>query len=97
MTSPARARRVASVDVVHLPLIRVLAIALTAASYGMAPFLFTAPPTLGTARTVFPADYGWDLWVVYAVWLVVLALMYPLCRWFVELRRRRQAWWLSYL
>ena len=62
--------------VVHLPLIRALAIALTAASYGMAPFLFTPPPTLGTPRKVFPADYGWDLWVVYAVWLVVIALMY---------------------
>jgi uncharacterized membrane protein len=83
--------------VVHLPLIRVLAIALTAAQYGMAPFLFTPPPTLGTARNVFPADYGWDLWAVYAVWLVVIALMYPLCRWFVELRQRSRASWLSYL
>ena len=83
--------------VVHLPLIRALAIALTAARYGAAPFLFTPPPTLGTPRTVFPADYGWDLWVVYAVWVVVLALMYPLCRWFVNLRQRRRATWLSYL
>jgi uncharacterized membrane protein len=83
--------------VVHLPLIRALAMALTAARYGMAPFLFTPPPTLGTARKVFPADYGWDLWVVYAVWLAVIVLMYPLCRWFVELRQRRQASWLSYL
>ena len=83
--------------VVHLPLIRVLAIALTAATYGRAPFLFVPPPTLGTARTVFPAHYGWDLWVVYAVWLVVIALMYPLCRWFVNLRQRRRDPWLSYL
>jgi uncharacterized membrane protein len=83
--------------VVHLPLIRALAIALTAVRYGMAPFLFTPPPTLGTARKLFPADYGWDLWVVYAIWLVVIALMYPLCRWFVELRQRRRDPWLSYL
>jgi len=83
--------------VVHLPLIRALAIALTAARYGMAPFVSTPPPTLGTARNVFPADYGWDLWVVYAVWLLVVALMYPLCRWFVDLRQRSRARWLSYL
>ena len=83
--------------VAHIPLIRVLAIGLTAATYGMTPFLFTPPPTLGTARNVFPADYGWDLWVVYAVWLFVLALMYPLCRWFVALRQRRRTAWLSYL
>jgi uncharacterized membrane protein len=83
--------------VVHLPLIRVMGIALTAARYGPAPFLFTPPPTLGTPRTMFPSDYGWDLWVVYAIWAVVLALMYPLCRWFVNLRQRRRDPWLSYL
>ena len=83
--------------VAHLPLIHALAIALTAARYGAAPFLFVPPPTLGTARNVFPADYGWDLWVVYAIWLVILALMYPLCLWFVRLRQKRRIWWLSYL
>ncbi len=83
--------------VAHLPLIHALALALTALRYGSPPFLFVPPPTLGTARNIFPADYGWDLWVVYAVWLVVLMLMYPLCLWFVRLRQKRRIWWLSYL
>jgi hypothetical protein len=70
--------------VAHLPVIHALAIALTASRYG-------------AARNLYPADYGWDLWVVYAIWLVVLALMYPLCLWFVRLRQRRRSLLLSYL
>ena len=83
--------------VLHIPLIHLLAVALTALRHGAgAPFVWLAPPTLGTARDRFPADYGWDLWVVYAVWVVALGLSYPLCRWFGALKRRRAAGWLSY-
>jgi hypothetical protein len=35
--------------------------------------------------------------MVYAAWLVILVLLYPLCRWFAALKRRRTDWWLSYL
>lgn len=82
---------------VHIPLIHIVAIAMTWLRYGPSPFLFTPPPTLGTPRDVFPADYGWDLWVVYAVWLAVVAALYPVCAWFAALKRRRRDWWLSYL
>jgi len=40
---------------------------------------------------------GFDLWVVYAVWLAIVAGLYPLCRWFAALKARRRDWWLSYL
>lgn len=41
---------------------------------------------------------GLPLYVVYLLWLTVLAILYPLCRWFADLRRRRRGqWWLSYL
>jgi uncharacterized membrane protein len=81
----------------HIPLIHAVALAMTWWRYGAAPFLFVPPPTLGTPRRVFPADYGWSLATVYAVTAVTLLALYPLCLWFARLRRRRGDWWLSYL
>jgi uncharacterized membrane protein len=83
--------------VVHIPVIHALAVAMTWLQYGAAPFLFLPPPTLGTPRNVFPPDYAWDLWVVYAVWGLVLLALYPVCLWFARLRARRRDWWLSYM
>jgi len=51
-------------------------------------------------RTVFkqlPADYGFGLPVVYLVWVGVVAMLYPICRRYAELKARSRAWWLSYL
>jgi uncharacterized membrane protein len=44
-----------------------------------------------------PSGKGFDLWVVYAVWIVVVAVAYPACRWFASLKARRNDAWLSYL
>jgi uncharacterized membrane protein len=44
-----------------------------------------------------PAGFGLGLAGVYAVWLMVLVALYPLCRWFAALKQRRRDWWLSYL
>jgi uncharacterized membrane protein len=44
-----------------------------------------------------PGNLGFSLWVVYMFWFLSLLLLYPLCRWFAELKRRRRDWWLSYL
>jgi uncharacterized membrane protein len=43
-----------------------------------------------------PIDYGYDLWVVYLVWLGVVLALYPLCSWFAGVKRRSRASWLSY-
>ena len=83
--------------IVHIPIIHVLAIALTWLRYGSAPFLFEPPPTLGTPRNVFPPDYGWDLWVAYAVTAAVVAALYPLCLFFARLKARRRDGLFSYL
>jgi uncharacterized membrane protein len=40
---------------------------------------------------------GFDLWVVYLVWIAGVALLYPLCKWFAGVKARRKDWWLSYL
>ncbi|HMG22105.1 MAG TPA: hypothetical protein VK607_12330 [Kofleriaceae bacterium] len=38
-----------------------------------------------------------DLWVVYVLWAILIAALYPLCRWFAGVKARRRDWWLSYL
>ena len=65
--------------------------------------LLTIPFALvryGTAESVLggPSDTGgYELWVVYAVWIGVVAIAYPACLWFSRLKERRGDWWLSYL
>jgi len=83
--------------VLHLALAHLIAIIMNFVRYGPARFLLLAPPSMGTPAKLFPPDYGYPLWVVYAVWIVVLALLYPACLWFARLKRRRHDWWLSYL
>ena len=44
-----------------------------------------------------PDGYGYSLWVVYGVWLAIVAALYPLCKWFGEYKRTHRAAWLSYI
>jgi uncharacterized membrane protein len=44
-----------------------------------------------------PEGWGFGLTGVYVAWIAVLAILYPACRWFAELKQRRTEWWLSYL
>jgi len=45
----------------------------------------------------YPHGYGLGLPGVYAVWALVIAILYPFCRWMAALKARRKDWWLSYL
>ncbi|MDP9347769.1 MAG: hypothetical protein M3P24_01265, partial [Gemmatimonadota bacterium] len=47
--------------------------------------------------TQAPPEAGFGLWMVYLCWAAGVALLYPLCRWFAGVKRRRKDWWLSYL
>ena len=40
---------------------------------------------------------GLPLWSVYVGWVIVLAVIYPLCRWWAHVKRTRRDWWLSYM
>lgn len=78
--------------VAHLFVLHALAVAYVLATGGDASWLFGGRPTL-----MKPEHYGVSLPLVYAVWLGVVAALYPACRWFAELKQRRKDWWLSYL
>ncbi len=42
--------------------------------------------------------YGFDLWVVHIIWIGVVMVLYPLCKWYDNYKlTQRSKWWLSYL
>jgi hypothetical protein len=75
--------------VAHLAVIHAVTVALNFLRYGAAPFLLEAGPSMGGPRSAFPPDYGFSLWVVYAVWVAVVVALYPACLWFARVRERR--------
>jgi uncharacterized membrane protein len=85
--------------VAHFYLIHLLSLLSSWLRYGNRsyPILFSATPAMGGSSDLFPDDFGFPLWVVYAVWLFVVVSLYPLCRWYANLKARRSDWWLSYL
>lgn len=45
-----------------------------------------------------PENLGAGLAGAYAAWILVVAALYPVCRWFAGVKsRRKDLWWLSYL
>ena len=82
---------------VHFLAIHLLTIPFAWVRYGHAGFLLSPLPSLGGSMEIYPADFGYPLGVVYAVWASVVVFMYPLCLWFARLKERRHEWWLSYL
>jgi uncharacterized membrane protein len=76
--------------VAHLYLIHTLAVA-----FGVIQG-FDARQFL-TFSFFFPKGYGVGLAGVYGVWLLVIAMLYPLCKWVAAVKGRREDWWLSYL
>ena len=81
----------------HLLLAHLIEIGMNYARYGAKSFLLLAPPSMGSPSGLFPADFGFPLWAVYAVWVVVLLILYPACLWFARLKQCRHDWWLTYL
>lgn len=81
----------------HLLLIHALAVGLAYIRYGQIGWLFE-----GSGASPFPTmpipDYGYDLPVVYLIWVGVVILFFPICRWFGGVKQRqRDVWWLRYL
>jgi uncharacterized membrane protein len=44
-----------------------------------------------------PGAAGFGLPVVYLFWILDVALLYPVCRWYAEFKRTHRSAWLSYL
>ncbi len=44
-----------------------------------------------------PAQFGFDLPIVFAIWLFIILILYKPCQWFDNYRKSHHEWWLSYL
>ena len=85
--------------ILHFYAAHAAAVLMAAAVYGSAAwtFMWQPVPSMGGPQTAFPPDFGYDLWVTYVMWIVIVAGLYPLCAWFARLKEYRRDWWLSYL
>jgi len=73
----------------HVPFLHLVAVLFAHIRYGHAEWLFNGWPV--------PSDYGYSLPVIYLIWLTALLVLYPVCGWFAEIKRKRRHPWLSYL
>ncbi len=76
--------------IAHLYLIHAAAVALgVAQGFAAGQFL--------THYRFFPKGFGVGLLGVYLIWIAVVLVLYPFCRWVAAVKARRQDWWLSYV
>jgi uncharacterized membrane protein len=77
--------------IMHIYLIHGLAVVAALLTVKDAGFLFTSTPW-----ELWP-PYGFNLGIVYLVWVAVILILYLPCAWFAKLKRERKEAWLSYL
>ena len=82
---------------VHFFVAHGLALVCALLRYGQAGFILSVIPSR-TGPDMRPADYGYSLLTVYAVWGTVVAILYPMCKWYSRVKERNPDWkWLSYV
>lgn len=82
--------------VLHIYLVHALAMAANAA-FGRNPEGLINYMVKGFTGSPEVEGLGFPLYGVYIAWVVVVALLYPLCRWWQGVKATRRDWWLSYL
>jgi uncharacterized membrane protein len=83
--------------VMHIYLIHVLAtIAVVAMGYDWHSMIYAGAPANGTPE--LRGSFGFSLGMMYLVWMLVVALLYPLCvRWSKFKTAYKGKWWVSYV
>ncbi len=79
----------------QIPLIHLIIVVLCYARYGHVHWMFESP-TVGQFPITRPPGWGFSLPVVFAIWILVVLALYPLCRWFADVKQERSEAWLSY-
>ena len=78
---------------IHFWLIHITAILFALSRYGITPFTFSQ---LGISWK--PKAFGYDLPIVYLIWLLMTVILYIICERFAKYKKKhRGKWWLNYL
>ncbi|HEV8364777.1 MAG TPA: heparan-alpha-glucosaminide N-acetyltransferase domain-containing protein [Gemmatimonadaceae bacterium] len=85
--------------VAHFYAAHIAAVLLALVRYGSDAlrFVLHPVPSMGGPRELFPPLFGYDLWVAYVVWAVIVVGLYPACRRFAGVKAKRNDWWVSYV
>jgi uncharacterized membrane protein len=81
--------------ILHLPLIRGLAF--INGYWQLGHFQWKLLPWEAPANIPIPPEYGYNLPGVYIVWISIILILWPGCRWFAAVKQRSRNPWLSYL
>ena len=82
----------------HIFLIHLLAVVLAFLRFGHAEWLYQGPGIFWSETLPgHPPGYGLGLGWVVAIWLLVLVLLWPICRWYGEYKQTHSWWWLKYV
>jgi uncharacterized membrane protein len=74
---------------VHLYVIHALAVIIA--------FLMSGDIHASSSKT-FSSWWGFSLPVAYLIWVAVIILLYPICRWFADVKsRHKESWWTPYI
>lgn len=82
--------------ILHFYLIHLLAVGASWLRYGRIDEL-SRSPDLGHFPFTQPPGWPAALPAIYLLWALVVLALYPVCRWYAALKRRRTDWWLGYL
>lgn len=82
--------------VLHFFVLHALAVVVSWLRFGTIDEVFHSPDL---AHFPFSAPVGWDVGLptIYLLWLLVVLALFPVCRWYAGVKRRRSDWWLGYL
>jgi hypothetical protein len=79
----------------HIPIIHALALVVSAIREGAVnPWLFANHPMSNPPP---PDGYPWSLPLLYLVWAIAIAILYPVCAWYARYKATHRSAWLSYL
>lgn len=85
--------------VLHFYLIHLLMVAMAFLRYGASAvsFMSLPPPSMGTPPQFFPPHFGYSLAFAYAMWILVVVTLYPICKWYGKIKASHRSPWLTYL